>query len=285
MDAGDPQVEPRQQLVGLVERAVVEDVDLDPLEQGEAGAAEVLVDGVDDVELAGQPLGAQAVGDGQPGRVVGEHEVVVAELDGRERHLLDRRAAVGPVGVGVQVTAQPGAEFLPSGGQGPRVLALDPGQSLGPDAAARFLDHRGRARAHPGQLGQGPGGRPFGDLVGGEREDRRGRRPESLDLVGVLAAAFEQERDPPQRGDRAPVVGLVVARLDHTANFLLSTSGRCPFLLVSVAPVASGGPVIHRLVQPSCRFLHRMGHHSTTLSTDLSTGVGAAALTRASRGS
>ena len=31
--AGDPDVEPGEQLVGLVERAVVEDVDLDPLEQ------------------------------------------------------------------------------------------------------------------------------------------------------------------------------------------------------------------------------------------------------------
>ena len=67
MDAGDPQVQPREELVGLVEPAVVEDVDLDPLEQGEAGATEVLVDGVDDVELAGRPLGAQAPGDGQPG--------------------------------------------------------------------------------------------------------------------------------------------------------------------------------------------------------------------------
>ena len=36
--AGDPEVEAVQQLLGLVEPAVVEDVHLDPLEQGEAGA-------------------------------------------------------------------------------------------------------------------------------------------------------------------------------------------------------------------------------------------------------
>ncbi len=63
--------------------AVVEDVDLDALEQREAEPPRWLVDRVDDVELAGQPLGAEPVGDGQPRRVVGEHEVVVAELDRR----------------------------------------------------------------------------------------------------------------------------------------------------------------------------------------------------------
>ena len=46
-------VEPAEHLVGLVERAVVEDVDLDALEQREAGAGEVLVDRVDHAELRG----------------------------------------------------------------------------------------------------------------------------------------------------------------------------------------------------------------------------------------
>ena len=64
------------------------------------------VDGVDDVELAGQPLRGETTGDLQPGRVVGEDDVLVTELQRGERHLLDRRAAVGPVRVGVQVAAQ-----------------------------------------------------------------------------------------------------------------------------------------------------------------------------------
>ena len=65
-----------------------------------------VVDRVDHAELPGQPLGAQPVGDPQPRRVVGQHQVVVAELDRGEGHLLDRRPAVGPVGVGVQVAPQ-----------------------------------------------------------------------------------------------------------------------------------------------------------------------------------
>ena len=83
-----------------------------PLSSVKPAAGEVLVDRVDDPELPGQPLGAQAVGDGEPRRVVGEHEVVVAELDRGERHLLDRRAAVGPVGVRVQVAAQRGPQLV-----------------------------------------------------------------------------------------------------------------------------------------------------------------------------
>ena len=67
MHAGHPDVEPAEHLVGLVEAAVVEDVDLDALEQPEAPAGEVLVDRVDDAELLGQPLDAEPVGDASAG--------------------------------------------------------------------------------------------------------------------------------------------------------------------------------------------------------------------------
>ena len=40
------------------------------------------VDRVDDLELLGEPVRGEPVGDGQPRRVVGEHQVLVAELDG-----------------------------------------------------------------------------------------------------------------------------------------------------------------------------------------------------------
>ncbi len=191
----------------LVEAAVVEDVDLDALEQRERAVRarrQVLVDRVDDVELAGQPLGAQAVGDGQPRRVVGEHEVLVAELDRGEGHLLDRRAAVGPVGVGVQVAAQRRAQVAAAArrrgppcscssaasrsGISPRTAAAITFAVLAPDA---------------GEVGQRAVLRPRRPPRRRQRQDRGGRAAVGLDLVGVLPAALEQERDPAQRAPPA----------------------------------------------------------------------------------
>ena len=51
--------------------------------------AEVSVDGGDELFLPGQPGDGQAVGDGQPRRVVGEDDVLVPDLRGRHHHLLD----------------------------------------------------------------------------------------------------------------------------------------------------------------------------------------------------
>ncbi len=53
----------------LVERAVLEDVDLNPRKQPERG--QYLVDLGHHVELAPEVIGAQAVGDGKAGAVVG----------------------------------------------------------------------------------------------------------------------------------------------------------------------------------------------------------------------
>ena len=121
-------------------------------------AAEVLVDRVDDAELAGQPLGAEPVGDGQPRRVVGEHEVLVAELDRGERHLLDRRAAVGPVGVRVQVAAQRGPQLRAAGRERAGVLASSSASRSGSSPAHGVRDHRRRcSRRCPGRLGERAG--------------------------------------------------------------------------------------------------------------------------------
>ena len=57
-------------------------------------------------ELLAQALGAEAVGDREPRRVVGEHHVLVAERDRRAGHRLDGGAAVAPAAVQVQVAAQ-----------------------------------------------------------------------------------------------------------------------------------------------------------------------------------
>ena len=44
-----------------------------------------------------QPLGAEAVGDGQPGRVVGQNDVDVPQVAGGLGHLTDGRSAVAPI--------------------------------------------------------------------------------------------------------------------------------------------------------------------------------------------
>ena len=57
---------------------------------------------LDQVELLAQALAVQALGHGEPRRVVGDREVLVAEGRGGAGHRLDPGAAVGPVGVAVE---------------------------------------------------------------------------------------------------------------------------------------------------------------------------------------
>ena len=137
----------------------------------------------------------------EPGRVVGEDEVLVAELDRGERHLLDGRAAVGPVRVGVQVATERGPQLPAARRQRPDVGGLELRQPLGDLPAHRSRDHLPRARADAGQLGEAVLGHQSGDLVGRQRQDRRGGLAEGLHLEGVLAAPLQQEGDPSERGD------------------------------------------------------------------------------------
>ena len=102
--AGDDDVEVGEEVVVEIERAIEVDVDLHPVEDAER--SELLVEHGDDADLLNQPLAVEAVGDGQPRRVVGEHDVLVAEGDRRSRHRLDRRSAVAPRRVGVAVAAE-----------------------------------------------------------------------------------------------------------------------------------------------------------------------------------
>ena len=104
MHARDDDVDAAEQLFRSVERAVFEDVDLDAGEDAER--RHLLVQLRDDVELLAQPVGRQAVRDRQPGRVVGEREVLVPERARLLGHRADRVAAVGPVGVHVQVALE-----------------------------------------------------------------------------------------------------------------------------------------------------------------------------------
>ena len=94
VDAGDDHVEPFEQVVVEVERAVLVDVDLHAGEDAER--VELGVELLDHLELGQQAVTVEPVGDGQAGRVVGEHHVLVAHGDRRRRHRLDGGPTVAP---------------------------------------------------------------------------------------------------------------------------------------------------------------------------------------------
>ncbi len=169
---GDDDVEPVQHLRLLVQGAVVEDVDLDAGQQPEV--PEPFVDRRDQLELLAQPSRREPVGHLEPGRVVGQRQVVVPELDRRHRHLLDRAAAVAPGRVRVQVTAQRRPHRLPAGRQRPGVL-LQTGEVRRGRTVQR-LAHDGRGLGpDAGDRGERAVGRPAPYLVLAGRE-QRGRR-------------------------------------------------------------------------------------------------------------
>ena len=116
--AGDDHVQPGEQVLALVERAVLEDVDLDPGQHAERGQLGVQLG--DQLELRLQALGGQPAGHGQPGRVIGQREPLVAETARGLGHLPGRAAAVGPVGMGVAVAAQGRPQRRPLRRRAPR---------------------------------------------------------------------------------------------------------------------------------------------------------------------
>ena len=102
--AGHHDVEFAEEVEVAVEGAVLEDVDLHAGQDAER--CELLVQVVDEVELLGEALLVEPVRDGEPGAVVGQDEVLAAQVAGRLGHLEDGAAAVRPVGVGMAVTAE-----------------------------------------------------------------------------------------------------------------------------------------------------------------------------------
>ena len=136
VDRGGDDVELVEHVVVLVERAVEVDVDLDALEQRER-VAEARVDRVDALQLVGEALAGQPVGDGEARGVVGQRHPLLPELDGGEHHLLDGAAAVAPVGVRVQVTAEGGIQLGAAAGQRRAVLLLRRDEVCRQDARAR----------------------------------------------------------------------------------------------------------------------------------------------------
>ena len=94
--------------VGQVQRTVLEDVDLDALQEGQA--VHLLLHLGHLARLGDQALSVEAVHHGDARRVVGDAEVGVAQRLRPLRHLEHRRPAVAPAGMRVHV-ALVGAEI------------------------------------------------------------------------------------------------------------------------------------------------------------------------------
>ena len=154
--AGDHDVESRQHVVGEIERAVLEDVDLHTRQDPEVvpGRRDVGVDRGDLVELLGQPLPVETVGDREASGVIGLHHVLVAERHRRRGHRLDRGPAVAPRGVQVAVALQRVAVDLAGLGDRHLRLGLDLRQIRRLVAVERLGDHRRRRRTDAVEVGQ-----------------------------------------------------------------------------------------------------------------------------------
>jgi hypothetical protein len=192
VDARHHDVELGQQLLVLVERAVGQDVDLDAREDAERRQA--LVERPHLVELAAQALGREAPGDGEAGRVVGEHHVLVAEAHGRPGHRLDGGAAVGPRRVQVAVALERRPQ-LGTRTQGDLGVLLERGDVLGDPAGECLLDDRAGLGADARQVGEPAGGGQPGDLVVAHLAHDVARPGVGLDLLRGLERPVEQVDD------------------------------------------------------------------------------------------
>ncbi len=198
--AGDDDVEAGQQLGLLVEAAVLEDVDLDAGEDAER--RHLLVDLVDDVELLAQAIGAEPVGDGEPGRVVGR-----ATMYSWPRS----RAASAITSIGLPPSDQ--SEWVwQSPFSSARIAAPGPSSGLGVSASSRSrYDGISPASActitrsvfspTPGQIAQRPGGGQLVQLLVRQRADGVGGVAERLDAVGRLSRPLQDVPDAVERRD------------------------------------------------------------------------------------
>ena len=190
-----------EQVEVLVERAVLEDVDLDAGEDAERRQA--LVGPADLGQLLVQPVGRQAVGHGEPRRVVGHDQVVVAELHGGAGHRLDRspRRRTRGCGCGSRPAAPRGRAGRPRS-SGPRWSPRARRSACGtsPRTASVItapvdLPMPGSSVSVPSatRASTSPGSQPGHDL---------GRLLEGADLLGRGQGAVEQVDDAIERFER-----------------------------------------------------------------------------------
>ena len=103
VDARDDDVEASQQLIGVVEGRVGSDLELGAVQDAERG--ELGVDPRDLHRLLVDARRSEAASDPERGRVIREHDVLVAEVTRGPGHHLDRVDAVRPAGVRVRVAS------------------------------------------------------------------------------------------------------------------------------------------------------------------------------------
>ena len=197
--AGHHHVEPGEQVLALVQRAIVEDVDLDAGQDAER--REFGIQPGDQGELGFQPLGGQPIGHREPGRVIGQRDPFVAQRAGRLGHLARRAAPVRPVRVGVAVAAQCRAHGRSR--QRATLLRQQPGQVVRLLARGRLRDDPGRGLADPVQRAQGAVAQPALQLARGQFAHHLRGPPEGPDAVGGRPGPFELEGDLAQRGHGA----------------------------------------------------------------------------------
>ena len=109
----------------------------------------------------------------------------MAQLDRGEGHLLDRGAAVGPVGVGVQVALEHRPDLVAAVDQPAAGLALQLGQPLRRTPLDRGGDHVRGGEPIPESCLSVPLGDTALELAVRQREYGRGCGAERLDLVGL----------------------------------------------------------------------------------------------------
>ena len=152
------------------------------------------------LELRLETLGVETVRDRERRRVVGEREVLVAELGRLAGHLLDGGPTVGPVGVQVEVALERGADRRAGTGVG-RGLGLEARQVLGHLAGERLVDRPGRcsSRCREGRPGA-PGRRARAARRAGGHGWRRppcGTPPPCSDRRAPARAASRSVPAPP----------------------------------------------------------------------------------------
>ncbi len=225
--------------------------------------------------------------------MVGEDEVVVTHLARGHHHLLDRRPAVGPVGVRVQVPPQRRPGGGTTGAEWPSAL-LQLGQRAGHPAGQAVGDHRGRLGAHPGQVAQRASRGPLGELARRTPQHGGHRAAVGLDPIAVGEPTLHQERDPAQRRHRVQRRGVSHGAGSSGRSWVgpFRRSGLLSFvhslwltILAGQRGRGQGGPgvsptasytVVPRGVHRLCSVIHRW-------SPAPSTGTGDAALTTADR--
>src|SRR5690606_38712478 len=147
VDRGHDDVKLRQDVVGQIQAAVAADVDLDAGQ--EVWGAKLLPQPLNDLYLAAQAVGVEAVRHDDQRGMIGDRQVLVAGGGRRRVHLLDRGPAVAPAAVDMQLA--PDVVRLDQGRQAPGAGGLEL-----PGALPQFRRDPGQAqvRVDPGFVGR-----------------------------------------------------------------------------------------------------------------------------------